>query len=287
MRFMDWNGNGCLDSRDIGISIALDASQDGGDAESQAGKAGEGEGAGFCGGATSLRVVSEHGEAGAPVLDVAEVVALEQRIARAGTPLLTLMQRAGKALARTARSMAAPGSSVAVLAGPGNNGGDGWVAAQRLAHAGYRVVLITRGSAEALIAEPARTAALAAMEKGGFEISIAPGLEDLRKLLVSADLIIDAILGTGFAYDEVREPYATWIREANAARIERGIPLLAADCPSGLNARTGTAASDCIRADATVTMLAFKTGLVQPAAAPYTGTLKLATLGVDPSAFGE
>ncbi len=213
----------------------------------------------------------------ARVLAVDEVVALERRIAGEGTPLLELMARAGAALAQVVEKMTAPGERVVVLAGPGNNGGDGWVAASRLAEAGRDVVLATKEAPEALRAEPARTAALRALERGGFEVAVAPGERRLVEALRGASAVVDAILGTGFAHDEVRAPYGGWIQLANAARKD-GARIVAADCPSGLNAQTGTPASECIAADATVTMLVPKTGLLEAAATPYVGSLVLAPL---------
>lgn len=78
-----------------------------------------------------------------PVMDVDEVVALERRIAEGGTPLLTLMTRAGHATADAAAQLAPAGARVLVLVGFGNNGGDGWIAAAELAQRGYDVTLAT------------------------------------------------------------------------------------------------------------------------------------------------
>lgn len=214
----------------------------------------------------------------APVLDVVDVVALEQRIARDGTSLLELMTRAGAALARVAEAHAVLGAAVVILAGSGNNGGDGWVAARALAAAGRNVTLISKTAPEELTAEPARTAALESASTGSFDLAIAPSDAELARLLDNADVIVDAILGTGFAHDRVREPYATWIRQANEAHRKHGVRIVAADCPSGLNAQTGATASECIAADETVTMIVPKTGLLESQARPYVGTLLLAPL---------
>lgn len=219
----------------------------------------------------------------ASVLDVAAVVALEQRIAEAGTSLLELMTRAGHAVAEAAVQLQPRDGAVVVLAGSGNNGGDGWVAAQDLADRGYAVTLVTKQAAPNLTADPARTAALRALEepkRTAFAISEDPGQTALAAAITQADLIIDAILGTGFAHSQVRAPYDTWIQAANAARADEGARILAVDCPSGLNAQTGAAADQCIQADATVTMLAMKPGLLAPEAAAKTGQLLLAPLGV-------
>lgn len=214
----------------------------------------------------------------APVLDVADVVALEQRIARDGTSLLELMTRAGTTLARAVKVHAVPGAAVVILAGSGNNGGDGWVAARALAAADRNVTLVSKTAPEELTAEPARTAALESASIGSFDLAIAPSDAELARLLENADVIVDAILGTGFAHDRVREPYATWICLTNEAHNDHGTPLVAADCPSGLNAQTGATASECIAADETVTMIVPKTGLLESQARPYVGALLLTPL---------
>lgn len=223
-----------------------------------------------------------------PVMDVAEVVALEQRIAQEGTSLYTLMTRAGKAVAEAVCQHAPVGSYVVVLAGSGNNGGDGWVAAEDLAEQGYNVVLVTKAPAAEIKAEPAKTAALKAEEAGSFRVEVDPGRGAIEEELKRANVVVDAILGTGFSYSEVREPYESWIALANEVCGRKpecsgkgageGAWLIAVDCPSGLNAQMGTAAQACIRADETITMLAVKTGLLGPEAAPYVGQLRLALL---------
>lgn len=223
-----------------------------------------------------------------PVMDVAEVVALEQRIAQEGTSLYTLMTRAGKAVAEAVCQHAPVGSYVVVLAGSGNNGGDGWVAAEDLAEQGYNVVLVTKAPAAEIKAEPAKTAALKAEEAGSFRVEVDPSRGAIEEELKRADVVVDAILGTGFSYSEVREPYESWIALANEVCGRKpecsgkgageGAWLIAVDCPSGLNAQMGTAAQACIRADETITMLAVKTGLLVPEAAPYIGRLCLALL---------
>lgn len=214
----------------------------------------------------------------APVLDVADVVALEQRVARDGISLLELMTRAGTALAHAVEEYAVSGATIVILAGSGNNGGDGWVAARALAAADRNVTLVSKTAPEELTTEPARTAALESASTGSFDFVIAPSDTELARLFDNADVIVDAILGTGFAHDQVREPYATWIRQANETHRKYGVCIVAADCPSGLSAQTGTAASECIMADETVTMIVPKTGLVEPQARPYVGTLLLAPL---------
>ena len=258
------------------------------------------------------------------VMDVAEVAALERRIAEDGTPLATLMERAGSAVADEVRAWVPDPSPVVVLAGSGNNGGDGWVCARSLAEAGYPVTLVAPDLAERLHAEPARTTALAAFSDAAardlpLSVLIAPDADVLADAVDRAEAVVDALLGTGFSGDEVREPYASWIRAANRRRFEgargkgrgrhrkrthergeherprrslpakaKGAPFaVAVDVPSGLAAQTGTAARPTFAADLTVTMLAFNPGLVEPAAAPWTGAVKLAKLGTDVPALRD
>lgn len=209
-----------------------------------------------------------------PVLDVADVVAMEARIAREGTPLSALMHRAGTALAQFAAERCEPGAKVMVMCGSGNNGGDGWVAARMLALQGFDVTLATPRPATRLTAEPAHGAAMRTEEAGLANLRIVAGQVIAPETFAGKDVVIDCILGTGFDAAEVKEPYATWIRQANAA----GGFKLACDAPSGLSAQTGQAAHVAFKADATVTMLAVKTGLAKPDAAPYVGQLFLAPL---------
>lgn len=219
------------------------------------------------------------------MLDVSEVIQLEKRTAETGTSLLTLMSRAGSAVAKVASEMLREGDSsekkVVILAGSGNNGGDGWVAAENLAAMGYDVTLVSKFSADELTTEPARSAAISAAQRGSFMVDLSPTQDELGQLLIKANLIIDAILGTGFAHSEVRAPYNEWIDLANATSARHGIPVLAVDCPSGLNAQTGVRATSCIEADETITMIAAKTGLIQKVASPNIGTLFVAPIGVE------
>lgn len=228
-----------------------------------------------------------------PVLPVPEVVALEGAIAEAGTSLDALMRRAGRFIAYEARKIlegvvgtgatagrdgteAAP---VIILCGNGNNGGDGWVAAEYLDRWGVPARIVTAKAPEKLTAEPARTAALRARDalSDRSTVVVAPDDAALAEMLAAAPLAIDAILGTGFAHDAVKAPFDGWIRSLNTAR-DAGIFVVAADVPSGLSAQTGTAAADAVRADLTVTMIVPKPGLIAPAAAPYCGRMRVAPL---------
>lgn len=236
------------------------------------------------------------------VISVAEVTAWEQDLAANGTSLSLLMERAGRGVAEKVaqnyytqldgrRRRINRRYPVVILAGSGNNGGDGWVAARYLAQAGFPVTLVTRRSAEQITAQPARGAAMqTASGNLPIDVLVNPNPEQLQSTLSSATTIIDAILGTGFTGATVREPYATWIELANNRRSSalkrNGKPrygktpafMLAVDVPSGMNAQDGSVAVPCIQADLTVTMLAYKPGLVAKTSAPYTGAVRLAPL---------
>ena len=205
---------------------------------------------------------------------------------------------------------------IAILCGSGNNGGDGWVAARELARAGCAVDLVTKRPAREISAEPAheqallteaiasettdaahaglrqtasssqtaasaptvpQTTAAQHAEPGAIAIHVSPSCDELACLLAAADVIVDAILGTGFSGDSVLAPYDAWIRLANEQRA-RGARIVAADVPSGLSAQTGKAAEPCLKAHETVTMIASKPGLETPYAFAFCGTVHVAPL---------
>ena len=218
-------------------------------------------------------------EAGAQAFDVPDVVALERTIDAAGTPLAELMDRAGTALARRVHA-AHPEARVAVLCGNGNNGGDGWVAARALSGWGHNVALATLRTADELNAQPAHDTAVAiapVLAERGVNVLVNPADDEVSAMLADADVIIDALLGTGFTGQTVKEPFDRWINLANE-RHAQGAFTVAADAPSGLNAQTGTASEPCVQADETVTMIVVKTGLLAPEAAAYCGSLFVAPL---------
>ena len=214
-----------------------------------------------------------------PALDVADVVKAEQTIAADGTSLYELMDRAGTALAyRIMRTT--PDARVAILCGNGNNGGDGWVAARELGERGLDVTLVSAREAEELKAQPAHDADCAAMPRlvdAGVRILIRPDESVLADALANADVIVDALLGTGFSGATVKEPFDRWIELCNERR-RSGARVVSADVPSGLNAQTGEPSTPCIKADETVTMIVPKTGFSCGSAKDYCGAIRVAPL---------
>jgi hydroxyethylthiazole kinase-like uncharacterized protein yjeF len=199
-----------------------------------------------------------------PVYRSAELRAIE-----AAARALPLMERAGEAAARRARELVGDrGGKVLVLAGPGNNGGDGFVVARWLRQWFFDVDVAFAGSAERLPRDAA-AAHRAWIDIGGATVDRPP--RDWR-----GDLVVDALFGIGLARPLAPE-IAAWVAWANAG----GIPILALDVPSGLDADTGTTAGACIRASATATFIGCKPGLLTGDGPDVCGSVSIHTLGVE------
>jgi NAD(P)H-hydrate epimerase len=182
-----------------------------------------------------------------PLLDAARMRAVDAwAIDEQGVPSLDLMERAGAGLAAVAAAMA-PEGRIVVVAGKGNNGGDGLVAARLLRAGGREVDVLLAG-------EPGEFSgdARANLERLPGPVPLAPG----SAIAAEATLVIDALLGTG-ATGAPRGPVA----EAITAIRARGLPVLAADVPSGVDASSGEIAGLSVVADATATFHAAKPGL--------------------------
>lgn len=179
----------------------------------------------------------------------------------ASDPVEVLMDRAGRAVAQAAVRMGARyGLRVAVLAGPGNNGGDGYVAAKYLARRGADVRIHALGVPKGDAAAAARQSAIAA------------GLRP-RPLaeVAEADLIVDALFGGGF-----RESLPVEVQPWLTHRA----PVLAADIPSGLDPATGLVRSEAVTACRTVTFHARKTGHVLGEGPDRCGEVEVADIGL-------
>lgn len=218
-----------------------------------------------------------------PALSVADVVALERKLDASGTSLSTLMARAGDALAEAVLAItpqdSAHASRILVLCGSGNNGGDGWVCASRLAQAGCSVSVACTRMPEEIAAHPAAEhaeKAKAALDKAGAPVFRASDKAACDQAASEADVIVDALLGTGFSGESVSGETGTLCAVATAAR---DAIIISADIPSGVNAQTGEFARGALRADYTVTMLKVKAGMVDGGhPRPWCGRLLVAPL---------
>lgn len=202
-----------------------------------------------------------------PIYRTAEIHDIEQRWLLAN-PGISLMERAGLAAAEHARDLLGDGYRVLVVCGPGNNGGDGLVAARHLREWGYPVAAVLLGDPGKLPADAAQAHSRFLAAGGALDRSFP---EDDRY-----DLVIDALFGVG-----LKRP----VEGKLAAAIERinSLPatVLALDIPSGLDSDTGVARNLAIRATQTLTFLALKPGLLTADAKQYCGAVTLASLGVD------
>ena len=202
------------------------------------------------------------------VWSAAQIRELERRAIERGVSDYDLMCRAGDAALRVLQQRWPAARSLAIVCGAGNNGGDGLVLA-RLAHAAGR-------SVSALLLVPAeRLKGAAAQAVAACRTAGVPFAPFDARALAKADVVVDALLGTGLKR-AVDGDFRTAVDAVNAA----GVPVLALDVPSGLDADTGWPSPVAVRAAATVTFLGLKQGLFLGQAADYVGELELADLEV-------
>jgi len=183
------------------------------------------------------------------------------------------MRRAGTAAYRLLRRRWPEATRLAVVCGPGNNGGDGWVVAELAQRDGLRPTVFTLGDQQAL--GPDAAAARAAAQAAG--VSVASG----GVVPARAQVIVDGLFGIGLTR-EVSGEFRAAIDAINAAAAV-GRPVLSLDIPSGLHADTGVVLGAAVRATATITFIGVKRGLVTGAAAGYTGRLAFDALGTPAS----
>ncbi|MBV8082271.1 MAG: NAD(P)H-hydrate dehydratase [Candidatus Eremiobacteraeota bacterium] len=199
-----------------------------------------------------------------------------------GIPPLILMESAGRAIADLARDflgqLEGDPIRVAIVAGPGNNGGDALVAARYLMQLGFEPDLYMAAKLDECN-ELCRTQ-LEIMESLGASISFLreQSPEFFRSGLRSASLIIDGLLGTG-SEGPLREAYRTWVNEINVANRD----VIAVDIPTGIDPSTGMVPGPAVSAAATVTMAAPKVGMLLYPAASYVGELWVANIGIPPA----
>ena len=206
---------------------------------------------------------------------------IEDRSEALGVSKDTLMQNAGLAIARRIRKLHAPlvGVPALILAGPGNNGGDGIVAARWLQRWQARpAVYICRDRPDP---DPHLDAARAA----GIPVIAASAdvdLAQLARLLDLAHLVVDAALGIG-RIRPIQSPLRDILAAAAAAKAARPeLRILAIDVPSGMNAADGAADPACLPADITLSMGYPKTGHYAYAATPLIGALETTDIGLPP-----
>jgi hydroxyethylthiazole kinase-like uncharacterized protein yjeF len=205
------------------------------------------------------------------LLTTAEMAEADRLTIAGGRSGLALMERAGRAVA-DAVCLRLRGRRVMVVAGPGNNGGDGFVAARILAERGHAVRVLLAGAREALKGDAARAA------------QAWPGpVEVAEPAVFDPDaLIIDALFGAGLDREVTGLPRAL-ITAMNEARA----PVVAVDLPSGVNGTTGAPMGAAVRAHHTVTFFRRKRGHLLLPGRTLCGTLEVADIGIPDDVLGR
>lgn len=205
-----------------------------------------------------------------PVVSVAAMREADRRcIEELGIPGAVLMERAGIAVFE-----ALPPGSVGVVCGTGNNGGDGFVVARHALLAGRTVEVVLVGDPERVRGDAAIF--LRAYRRLGGAVRVARNETEAHVftgVLLGRDVVVDALLGTGFSGEARGLPRA-------AIEAWPPVPTVSVDVPSGLDADTGETGGVAIRADTTVTFQFAKRGFANPAAAPYLGRVVVADIGI-------
>jgi hydroxyethylthiazole kinase-like uncharacterized protein yjeF len=198
------------------------------------------------------------------LLSTAEMAEADRLTIAGGVAGLALMERAGRAVADCVAAREPPGSRIVVVAGPGNNGGDGFVVARILAERGYRVRVLLLGGRERLRGD----AALAAQRWQGPTEAAAPAA------LAPADAVIDALFGAGLDRPIEGAPRAM-IEAMNA-----GPSVYAVDLASGINGTTGAVMGLAVNAAETVTFFRRKLGHLLLPGRLHCGKIHVTDIGI-------
>jgi len=212
----------------------------------------------------------------------------KKTIEGAKIPGLELMEKAGRGSAEVALKMLgknAQDKKVVIFCGRGNNGGDGFVVGRYLFEWGAEVIFYLLGEKEKIMGDAEIN--LKKAIKMGLPIKEVLNIDDLPKK-IEADLIVDAIFGTGFK-GEIIGLDAEAINSINGSRVQRfnGLEVLSIDVPSGLNADTGEISNVCVKADRTATMGLPKIGHFFHPGKDYSGEVTVIDIGVPQEIIDE
>jgi hydroxyethylthiazole kinase-like uncharacterized protein yjeF len=218
-----------------------------------------------------LRIRRPHDGFGMEVLTTAEMERADRLTMAAGTPGFALMLSAGQAVAEAAMELVEDGPIV-VVAGSGNNGGDGFVAAAELAARGREVSVILLGDRDRLQGDAASAAK-------GWKYPVLPFNP---QAIGRPGLIIDALFGAGLNRAVNGEPLdVIGAINANAA------PIIAVDLPSGINGTTGAVMGAAVRATETITFFRRKPAHLLLPGRIHCGLVRVADIGIDPRVLEE
>jgi ADP-dependent NAD(P)H-hydrate dehydratase / NAD(P)H-hydrate epimerase len=203
------------------------------------------------------------------LLTNAEMADADRRTIASGVPGVRLMERAGAAVADAVRARFPTSSRVVVVAGPGNNGGDGFIGARLLAEMGYHIRVLLVGEVTRLRGDAASAA------KAWTAASLGPIEAAEPAALAGADIVVDALFGAGL--DRPVEGLArAMIEGLNAS----GVPIVAVDLPSGINGTSGAVMGTAVKAFQTITFFRKKPGHVLLPGRLFTGSVSVADIGI-------
>ena len=201
------------------------------------------------------------------LLTTAEMAEADRLTIAAGMPGIRLMENAGRAVAdAVARRSPRGAPMVCIVAGPGNNGGDGFVCARVLAERGYPVRLLLLGDRGHLKGDAAEAAR---RWQGPVEAATPAALS-------GADVIVDALFGAGLDRPVRRAGARAMIEAINAA----GVPVIAVDLPSGINGNSGAVMGAAVNASETVTFFRRKPGHLLLPGRLHCGPVEVADIGI-------
>jgi ADP-dependent NAD(P)H-hydrate dehydratase / NAD(P)H-hydrate epimerase len=206
------------------------------------------------------------------LLTNSEMADADRRTIASGVPGIRLMERAGEAVADAIGARFRAGSRIIVVAGPGNNGGDGFVAARLLAERGYHVEV-------ALVGEVARLKGDAALAAKAWYGPLVPAEPES---MTGAEVVIDALFGAGLDRPIEGLP-RTMIEAMNA----QSAPVIAVDLPSGINGSSGAVMGLAVRAVQAITFFRKKPGHVLLPGRLYCGAVSVADIGISESVLAD
>jgi ADP-dependent NAD(P)H-hydrate dehydratase / NAD(P)H-hydrate epimerase len=204
------------------------------------------------------------------LLSTYEMAEADRLTIASGVAGIQLMENAGRAVADAVAARHRLGSRITVVAGPGNNGGDGFVAARLLGERGYLVRLLAVAAPDRLTGDAAKAARAFS---GSTELASAGAL-------AGADMVVDALFGAGLVRP-VEGVARTLIEAINAS----GVATVAVDLPSGINGSTGAVMGTAVKAAETVTFFRRKPAHLLLPGRLHCGKVRVADIGISPQVF--
>jgi hydroxyethylthiazole kinase-like uncharacterized protein yjeF len=217
-------------------------------------------------------MTEQYEDAMTALLTTAEMTRADRLAVEAGTPGIELMDRAGFAVADAVAARQRLGSRVLVVAGPGNNGGDGFIAAQVLRERGYPVRLMLLGDRDRLTGDAAEAAR---RYRGPIEPADPAAVAD-------CEVVVDALFGAGLA-----RPLEGTAAALVAAMNGCGARVLAVDLPSGVSGDSGHVLGTAVRASETVTFFRRKPGHLLEPGRTLCGRVRVVDIGIAAAVLAE